>query len=211
MTAPTNLIANRAARIAFGLVLLAGMLFIVTCTITTDKWLDHGPDDMHMWHLILGTWLAALIVAGVVRAVATLLHLGGNPETLRHAALAVPAVGIALLLPLTLHMPFIQLAGSEFFDAWAFISLFAAGAAHVVFALFVLVRANQLVAGREPVSIKTIYLWTCVAGAVPVVVPAIFVAITGIPCIRLLIYMERVAYRDRVATGELPFAVARAA
>ena len=202
----SDVIASRAARIAFGVTLLLGTCVLVHVAVT-----DRFRSDLHASHIVIATWAAAAAIALVVRLLVAALRPTVNPDALRRGALAVPSVGIALLLPLTLHMPFCTLESQRFFDSWTMGTIIAAGAPHLLFALFVLVRADQLVGDRAPVTIKTIYIYTCVVGLVPFVLPALFIAITGVVFIPLLRMMERVAYRDRVASGELPLAFARTA
>lgn len=184
--------ARRAGRVAFGWVMIAGAAVLVTSAL---RGAGHSA-------AILGvTWLAAFVAACIT-------YLTYRGEVRLTTSLVVPACGIALLLPLTLHLLFFTFVthSTSGFDEWVTLSLIATGIAHVVFAIMAMTRAYQLARGEPAVSIVAIY-FTCVAnGAIPFVIPAAYVALTGLPIIPLLAYMERIATRER-AVPELPRAV----
>ncbi|NVB80138.1 MAG: hypothetical protein HOV81_17220 [Kofleriaceae bacterium] len=248
MNASPSSLARRAGRIAFGVVLFLGMLVLAVFAI------HYGFREMpvHAWQILLGTWLTAFATAAVVRTVTDCIAASDladdHPwvpageltddhervaageladERQRVAALVLPAIGIALIAPLTVHAIVVLLVNLdhvatwsllrhalEQFDGWAVASLALTGPAHVTFAALVGVRANRLAKGAIPVTVKTIYLATVIAACVPgilVVVPPFVVALTGLPMLPLLYWMEGVAERDREPRIALPTAVARVA
>lgn len=202
-------IARRAGRIAFGIVLVAGMFALVAYSFH-DEVRGRGP--IHAWHIIVATWLAALFGAAIVTAAVGSTSRSRNHDDLRRPALWVPAVGIALLLPLTLHLPFMLGESADVFDDWARMSVLLVGPTHLVFAVLVFARAQALTSDRtvrKPLRIRTIYLVTVAVAAFPYVIPALFVAVTGLPIIALLRRMEAIAHRDREDSRDVPFAIVR--
>jgi hypothetical protein len=219
-----DVIARRAGRIAFGTVLLLGTALLVQFE---RIWSHHGDGhterlvggrwaatfvggELHAWHIIVGTWLAAIVAGLAVTVVVAVLPRGRDGDSLRKLALVVPSVGVAMLLPITLHMPFVLRNGAASFDQWCWLSMVGVGHTHIVFGLLVWDRAHTLANGGEAISIRSIYLLTCLLAAIPFIVPVVFVAITGIPFIPLLYWMKRIADADREASVDVPFAIARA-
>ena len=156
--------------------------------------------------IVVGTWLVAIAVGWLARRV---LPLRGphTTESLFAPSIVVPSVGIALMLPLTLHLP-IALAkgvGTEGFDEWVKLSIWISGATHVVLAILVAVRGSQLVTGKlPPLSISTIYLITVLVSCVPFVLfvlPPIIVMVTGLAFIPLLRYQATLVARERAELG----------
>ncbi len=220
-------LARRAGRIAFGVVLALGMLvlavFAIRCGFRTMP--------IHAWQLLLGTWLAAFGAAALVR---TLTDVAAPPRPTaldedRHrvAAFVVPAVGLALIAPLTVHLLVVVLLqldhamtwhalrrALERFDDWAVLSLALTGPAHATFALLVGRRATQLARDQIPTSVEAIYVASTIAACVPgivVLLPPVIVALTGLPLLPFLHGMRRVAERDRDPRRALPAAIARPA
>src|SRR5215475_5788925 len=84
---PTRVFARRIARIAFGVVLLAGVLALVVATVANSS---RAPLlGMSAPQIIGYTWLAAAVVAAAVYQVAATLQLSLRPE-----ALFVPSLTI---------------------------------------------------------------------------------------------------------------------
>jgi hypothetical protein len=149
----TSVLARRAARIGLGLVLVAGMLLVA-----------HGsaPRDT-----LVVTWPVAGSVFLVIRAGVWLVAPAPRGDALLRASLVVPAIGLALALPLTIHLLWFVIAGANF-DRWAQLSVPAAGAAHVAFAVLFAFRAAELARTGDPhLSISTIYLLTVLASTIP--------------------------------------------
>jgi hypothetical protein len=211
-----DVMPRRAGRIVFGLVLIAGAVYLATHAGGIDQPYRYdtipprGP-NLHAWHIVVGSWAAATSAALLVMALVSALPRSRNSNLLRVAALTMPSVGIAMMLPITLHMIFVLPSGERSFDEWAWMSVVCSGHTHVLFALLVYARALALAHGSAPVRIKTIYIATCVVAVFPVVIPAAFVAVTGLPFIPLLRYMEKLAAADREDSCALPYATIRTA
>jgi hypothetical protein len=178
-------------------------------------------------------WLAA-IAAGAAARWITAWRSGGPGSDARFAAsLIVPTVGIALLLPITLHLPIVTLLTSYNFDLWARINLWLTWHAHLVFACLAALRAYRLAAGRPAITPRAIYAATVLASCLPVVflaprqvagwildqvphlhlavIPPVIVAVTTLLCVPALRAMQRLADRERAeiaAARKLPHAIA---
>jgi hypothetical protein len=204
-----DVIPYRAGRVGFGAALIGGAVLLAS---RAPAGLDHHGrgGQVHAWDIVVGIWVTAFTALLLVPALASLLRRSRNSDALRVAALTVPSVGLALMLPITIHMLFVLPSGEAAFDEWTWLSAVFVGHVHVVFALLVWARARSLASGiRKPVSVKLIYLLTCVAALIPFVIPVVFVAVTGLPLIPLLRYMETVAAEDREASRDIPYAEIR--
>src|SRR4051812_25556978 len=166
MRTTSQIIARRIGRITFGGVLLVGVvhLIVAACSgesISTGRNLDAA-------RTIELTWFTALIAGVVAWRVAMRMRLAWTPERLFAESLMVPAAGIALLLPITLHMPVILvIRDSAAFDLWVVASMWITGLAHAVFAITSALRGKQLVAGEATWSPRKIYIATVVTSCVP--------------------------------------------
>lgn len=202
-------VARRASRIAFGLVLIAGACAVAVATVLWESFDHHG----HLIALVLaGLWPAAFAVAGAVWWLAGKISVPRGVDHLLRPSLVVPTLGIMLVLPLTIHLAVwpIFSGGFDGFDEWARLSVVVVGFTHVLLAVLAGVRASQLAAGTKPLSILAIYV-SCVAVSLfPFIIPAAFVAVTGLPFIPLLRHQVTLAERER-AEPALPMAVARSA
>jgi hypothetical protein len=206
---------TRASRLAFGLVMIGGAVVLVLNTsafahgerVFEASWVPERG-WWHAWQVIVATWIAA--------SVASLpgLLIRDRGDRWRTASYVVPAIGVALLLPLTIHMPiFLKVDGAKAFDDWVEYSGIFVAAAHITFAVMVGSRARAIVEGREPVQVHTIYGVTVAMACVPgliVVLPPLICAATGIPILPLLYLMERWGKRAR-EQALMPMAVARIA
>jgi hypothetical protein len=216
MPTQAQIFARRAGRIAFGMVMLIGVAYLTTAAWSVSL---HGMDLVRFGgaELIALTWVAAIVAGGAVRAIAARVRWSGDPEALFTRSVVVPTVGIALLLPITLHLPVVLLVSDPAgFDIWVMASLWITGLTHVVFATLCGLRGYQLVAGKPAFSPRKIYVATLVTSCVPFVVlwaiPPVLVAITALPFIPMLRAMERRIARERLeiatVTQALPRAVA---
>jgi hypothetical protein len=201
--------------LAFGVVMIVGALLLIDTSLGDGhprfgSWYPPPPGQhhWHAWQLICGTWIVATMTALVG------LLIPDRDDRFRVASYVVPSIGVALLLPLTIHMPIaLGMSGVEAFDEWCLYSVIFAGAAHIAFALMAGARAKAIVEGREPLAVHTLYGVTVAMACVPgllVVLPILIVAATGIPILPLLYLMERWGRRARFE-GEMPTAVARIA
>lgn len=204
--------APQAARVAFGAVLLVGAVLIV------DRASFHGligrSEHSQLAGLFGWTWLAALVAGAIAYAVASYLPPAGRRERLLHLSFVVPAAGLALMLPLSLHLLYClaldrNLAG---FDEWVGLSIVLVGFAHVAFAATMALRASQLARGKPAITIGAVYFSSVAAASIPFpVVPSLFVAITGLPILPLLWAMQPLAARERATADPLPRAIVRSA
>jgi hypothetical protein len=211
----SQIFARRVGRIAFGLVLLVGV-----ASLTAAAWSGlpraHSPGRFGAVHLVGLTWLVAILAGAVVRAIAARLRWRPAAEALFAESVMVPTAGIALLLPITLHLPVVvAIADAGTFDFWVTASLWITGLAHVVFAALCVLRARQLIAGRLAITPRAIYVATLLTSCVPFVllwaIPPLLVAVTALPFVPMLHAMQRLVDRERaeIATArKLPRAVA---
>jgi hypothetical protein len=196
-----ELTMTRIARIAAGLVLLSGAIFLAKNSIAVSR----GESTLACWRVICSTWAGAAFVAFV----GSLFRDRGDRH--RVPGYVIPAAGVAIMLPLTLHMIVARMMDSSMwgFDAWCLWSLIFVGVAHVAFAIMVAMRAADIANGRIPMKVGTIYLATVALAGVPgviLVLPMIVTAVTGIAIVPLLHAMERWGERET-----LPVAVLRSA
>lgn len=199
---------QRAARIAFGITLLAGASVLAHQLVTTRE-----PQAVLV---LLGSWAAAFTayaVCGLLGSRRPLAHAG----ELAVPGLVLPSIGVALLLPLTLHVPvaFAVTGELDWFDEWAQLSGFITGPTHLVLATLVAYRARQLATGAKAITTGVIF-WACLGvSCVPFaflyLIPPVLVAITGGPIAVLIQLMEPLAARDRerAVAEALPVAIVR--
>ena len=197
--------AERAGRTAFGLVMIAG------AAVLTWQGVDlHKPyPRVHAWEILTGAWVGAFVAYLIVTAAARRIAIR---RSLRVPGLVVPTIGIALLVPLTLHMPVaLMIGGIEGFDVWCCVCITLIGITNLLFAAFAAMRAYRLVTDHAAQSPWKIYNLTVFIACVPFVLlfalPPLVVAATGLPIVPMLYGMEKIAAADRVP--ELAFAIAR--
>jgi hypothetical protein len=201
--------ATRAGRLVFGIGLLIGPLLlakiVATAFLAAPTFLAATHARPGVYGLLAWTWtlatLAGLVAYAVVRRMRPgAVHVSGT------ASFVAPAVGIAALLPITVHALIAGVLGtsSDSFDEWAMFALALTSTTHLGFACMVGVRAAQLARGRIALSIRDVVAWTLVLASVPVglvslMLPTIVVACTGLPIVPLLVRMERLAPAHRDA------------
>jgi hypothetical protein len=197
---------RRAGRIALGGVLIAG------AAVLAERLLHAAAPRAAA--VIGGTWAAAA-VAYVVAGLWGARRALAEADELAVPALVLPSVGVALMFPLTSHLLFaVVLRSVDGFDSWAQLALWFTGPTHAVLAILVAVRAVRLVTGRPAQSSLSIY-WSCVAVAclpfaIMFMIPPALVALTGLPAIALLEWMERIAGDERYAASFVPRAIVMA-
>ncbi len=191
----------RAARVTFGLALIAGVPRIVIAGVM------HRGGDVAA-NAIGQTWLFALI-AGVVAAVAA--HWFPRIRFSFASSLVIPWVGIVLVLPITIHCIWIMASSNlRGFDEWVAMSALATGAAHLLGAGFVGYRAWQLSRGQQPISPLAIFGWTLLASNLPLpLLPMMFVAPTGIAVVLLMYALDPLAKREFRTQHELELPIAQ--
>lgn len=199
-----HVLARRAARIAFGVVLIAGASYLLVrlAAITgTER-------SLHAARVFGVTWCAAITAQLATYLLVRRAALPGTDATLRTASLVVPAIGVALVMPLTLHLLFMVATGNLVgFDDWVLLSLVITGPAHIAFAILAAARAYQLMRGDElmrgdtALSPVRILALTTLVSCVPFVlyfgIPPALVFVTGIPIVPMLGYMAVIADRER--------------
>lgn len=205
------ILADRARRLAFGSALVVGAGGLVLRTLLVAS---QGPSSAPAaWQIVTGAWLVACLgyigASPIARRILAATRRRRADDDWLAASLVVPAVGLSLLLPLSLHMPFaLLLGGARGFEAWAGMSVFIVGHAHVVLAVLTARRALALVREDTPRSPGSIYLITVIAAAIPFgvfyAIPPILVAVTGVPILALLHVMESIVARERVLLSDLP-------
>ena len=209
-----QIFARRVGRITFGVVLLAGVAWLATAAWSGS----FGP---HRWprldaaRIVGLTWLAAIAVGVAARLVAGRVRWSHGSEALFARSVVIPTLGIALLLPITLHLPIVLLiADADAFDFWVIASLWITGLAHLVFATTSAVRGYRLVTGQAALSPAAIYVATLITSCVPFVVlwaiPPTLVAITALPFLPMLRAMERRIARERLEVETVSQALPRA-
>lgn len=211
MTPRGDYSARQMARVVFGAVLVIG-----ACVLVYRVW-SHRL-ELHEHEIAAGvlswTWLVAIIAALVAHVAVS--WSGGSlaGEKLLRASLVVPAAGLALVLPLTIHLlwfRFVEGSVAEF-DEWASLSMVFAGPAHVTFLITASRRASQLARGEPAMSVPAIYGLCVVTGMAPLpVIPSILIALTGLPILPLLYGMAPLAAHERAALDTLPRAQLHAA
>lgn len=214
-----TVIARRAGRIAFGIALGAGMIALARFTFLADPRSSAlGALQAHLGArdrttaIIAATWLAAAASYVVVRLGVWLAAPAPRGDALLRASLVVPAIGLALALPLGFHLVICVIAGGTF-DEWAALSVRAVGIAHLVFAATFAIRAAQLARTSTPaMSIGGIYGASVAASLIPwgpLVLPEIVTALTGLLVLPVLWAFDGLAARERMALVQLPAARAR--
>jgi len=191
----TEVVAHRAGRIAFGGVLIAGAALLVNRRVL--------PLEVPAAPVMVVSWMAAFLAAALARRQARQSpHSAG---ALFKASIVVPSIGIALMLPLLIHMPFaIAMSGVAGFDSWVTFSCFFAGPAHLALAFVVAHRGARLVDGKRALTSGRVFLIVTLVACVPFVVfvvPPLIVVATGIPFIPLLRYQERLVAREHEVLG----------
>jgi NO-binding membrane sensor protein with MHYT domain len=204
MSESTPFANHRAGRIAFGSVLIAGAGILAAHSLAYL-----GDDDvLPAWTIIVVTWIAAIAAHGL----ALLLPVSAEPDRLRMTSLVVPAVGVALILPLTIQMPVIEaLGGTKWFNSWCGIAAIITAAAHAAFAMLLVERVRAVATGRPTRSLSSVLAIGTLCGGVPgLVLPAALVLVTGLPILATAIpVFDAIAEREQRAELPLPFAIAR--
>lgn len=207
LTPTSNVIARRIGRITFGCVLILGALCLMRAAATGA----HAPSA---YEILTYTWLAALGLTALGRRIASAIRWARDPDFLFTHSICVPMVGLALVLPLTLHMFVLGAWWSAYdFDQWVQISMLVTGLPHLVLVIAVIARGRALVADRPAIRPGTIYLITIAASCVPFivfVVPPVLVALTGLPFLVLLRWMEGTVQRERAELAHAPHVPPRA-
>jgi len=197
MTWRLSVRGKRVGRIAAGVVLIAGAAWLVYLLMEV-----HRP---RVAYTIPAIWAAAAVIY-VLGAVLGSRRTLDHAEELAVPALAVPAAGAALMLPLTLHLLVSVVISSSLrgFDEWASLSLLFTGPTHLVLAALVARRARQLATGVPAISAAKIYGICVAVSCLPfaiLVLPPLLVGLTGLPLAAFMGLMTPFAERDREAAA----------
>jgi hypothetical protein len=193
--------ARRRARIAFGWPLIAGAVAMVANGLSRH---------VHFALILLAAWSLAFVAALVARMILSRRMPAAAPS------LALPLIGLCLVLPLTLHFAVGSLAGwgAKEFDDWVDLSLVVTGPAHLAIAGLCAYRARELTTPpRVAIRTLTIYGWTIGVSCVPFgllwMIPPALVAVTALGLVPFIYAMQTIAERERAPAGDLmPRAVA---
>jgi hypothetical protein len=215
VTSTANVLGRRAGRIAFGIVLILGMASIAYETIHgRDVWSWFGgpfsdnaaAHPLHAGLIIAVTWAVAVVAYAIVRLAVWWAAPAPRGDALLRASLVVPAVGLALALPLGFHGLWFLITGAEF-DSWVRMSVAVVGLSHLVFALTFGMHAAQLARGAPRMTIGGIFLWSTCASVIPwgiFVLPELLTLITGMLVLPVLYIFDALAESDRDALPALP-------
>jgi hypothetical protein len=191
-------------RIVFGVVMILGGATFVERLLRVR--------EAHAVKTLAIVWLAALFAGWLFAQLASVTARRVEIADIFTISWVLPTLGVALVLPLTLHIPFALALGSNLssFDDWARISLAIAGPAQVTFAFLATLRAARLAQGRPAMSATRIYIITLIASSIPFallfMIPPLLVGLTGFAILPLLVRMEGMIDRER-GTTELPRAI----
>jgi len=196
--------ARRHARIWSGGVLLFGAVVLYL-----------GATLVAPISIIGGIWLAAATAHVLARRV----HPRAvDPAKLAAASVAVPALGILAVLPLTLHLVLFAATGeSAGVEWWVMASLFFTAITTIVTGVLITLRARRLANGTpvgRALSPWGIYGFGVLAACLPGIAflfPVAIVAVTGLAVVPFLEAMESVLRKDRAILEdlEIPEALAR--
>lgn len=210
----SQIFARRIGRIAFGVVLLAGVAWLATAA-WSGSFGGHDAIRLDAARIIGLTWLAAIAAGLAAWGIAARVRGSRGAEALFARSVVIPTLGIALLLPITLHLPVVLLiSDAGGFDIWVIASLWVTGLAHLVFAATCALRGYRLVLGKPAMSPARIYVATLITSCVPFVVlwaiPPVLIAITALPFVPMLHAMERRIARERLEFDTVSQALPRA-
>jgi len=201
-------LSRRIARTWSGITLLLGASMLAIRVTAGSR---HGVDPVA---ILLGTWFLAFLAYRVA------LHVRptpSHPGRLARTSLIVPALGLLTALPLTLHLPFFALAGAlDSFGEWAAIAVVITAPTTILAGILIAIRGSHLAEGRPAKGVLrpwAIYgLGVAATGPFWVLVlPGVLIALTALPFVPLLAYMETLVARERELemVDELPEAHAR--
>jgi hypothetical protein len=197
---------RRTARVAFGAVLIAGVPLLLAHAESPWDCVcpERRPLEMPLV-ILVAIWVAALLAGAIAWRLTP-----GSPGVGRRRATAsvvVPAIGLGLILPITLQAPIVVLFGGDL-AAWVALTGFLTGHVHLVAIAFVVTRVIRLSRGGEVGGYLLPFLVTVALSLVTCVftygVSTILVIATGIPMILVARVLEAMAGREWRDRLELP-------
>lgn len=199
---------RRVGRVLFGAVLIGAAVVVVVSFLSMSRYTaaDRGFAPQF---LFAGAWLFALVASTVGRVVgAAWVRQRGRPigDAGLFVSLAVPAVGISLLAPLSLHaLVALFTTSPREFDEYARMASACVGHAHLVLAGLMVQCCWRLANGDTHMSaLKILFITTgvsCVPGILAMAIPPVVVLVTGalfIPA--MVVLLERTADSERQKT-----------
>jgi hypothetical protein len=210
----SRVFATRTARIWAGAVGITGAALLAAFGIAVLFGVQHPPVTL----ILLLSWpaMGMAYLLGAKVGAARIARLAVPPPTsdiladlarlegarpvevaragaarLERASMAVPMVAIALLAPLTIHLPFVCLLSPRGLDKWILLSLAIVGHAHLVLAAMYVRFAHRASKLDSPAlgAARSRLEWsawgaTVAASAVPgivfILLPPVFTALTGL-------------------------------
>lgn len=198
-----TLVAARAARVGFGAVLIVGAV-----VAAHGAW--HERDvlgySIAAWFGVV--WVAAFALGAVAWAIARLVP-EGRADRLVEAGVVVPAIGLALMTPLTIHLPFaLGIDDEAGFSTWVQVSIPITALAHFALAWLSARRVRKIVRGELAATVPAILGNVIVVSMVPFVVlyliPPLLVALTGFAYLPILYLQGAIAEREHARLAALP-------
>ena len=196
-----RILRHRFVRVVFGVALVTGFVQFVTKACAYDEGYSRGL--FVIWEHAGLALVAAIIVAPLVAR-----WVSGDAWAT--SSIVLPTAGIALVLPLTLHLGVFLMFGEKTMDEWCVAGLLGAGVAHVTFAILFAARTVSLVrSGQTALSVGELFAITTMAGGVPYFIFGMGVtALTGVFILPVISLAESLALREHAATAAgLPRAI----
>lgn len=191
----------RFVRVVVGLALVIGFLRFVGHACADEPGFSRG---------IVVPWEYAGLAALVAAVLAPLVVRRVSGDAWATSSLVLPVVGIALLLPLTLHYAAFRIAGERAMDEWCVAGLVIAAVPHIVFALLFSARTVSLArTGASTLAVGELFALTTLAGALPGFIFGMgLVALTGVFFLPVISLVDWLAVREHAATAAgLPRAI----
>lgn len=168
----SSLLAERLARVAGGTVLALGPVLVVAQYVVVHFVLERRDSILKTAPLLAALWVFAFVAAAAARRFGRSVVARGifDDDAFAVASYVVPAVGVALIAPLSLQdligLPFWfggVVTGNDdivrAFDAWVMFALYGTLHVHVVFALAMGLAAWRFARGDD---VKRVALWPAV-------------------------------------------------
>jgi hypothetical protein len=188
-----------AGRLVFGAIMVAGTLVLLQRMFT---YRESGAA-----RVIVTTWLVAAAGGWVAHELAHVCR-PRRVERIFVLSYALPTLGIACLLPLSIQLPVVHALGlDDGLDTWALILW--ANTAQIAFAWLSTLRAVQLARGDVAITTHRIGVVVMLAASIPgalLIFPPLVAFVLGLFIVPLLRRMERIITRER-DLGDLPMAI----
>jgi hypothetical protein len=195
---------RRVGRVMFGsaLVLGAVVLSVAAALLSMYEAVQVASTPL----IFATTWLGALVayVAGRIGG-AAFVKVRGLPleDRLLFPSLALPLIGMSLVMPLTLHAVIsLFLHDATGFEEWTRMSLVVVGHAHLALAALAGTAAWRMARGEQHLSgMKILFITvgvSCVPGVILLALPPVIVLATG-----LVFVPAMIAAMSRISDDEI--------